>query len=86
MSTATATAEGVAESPPLLLSISQLAEMLQMSVSGIHVQRHRGQEPGALGFMIGRKVYYRFSEIEAFLDQKSVEAAALADRLRAEDF
>lgn len=79
------TTETLAEAPRLF-SIAQLAEMLNMSVSGIHVQRHRGQLPGALGFMIGRKVYYRQTEVEAFLDQKSAEAAALADRLRAETF
>jgi len=48
-----------------LLTVEQLAELLQTSTSAIHSQRHRGQAPGRLGVALGRRIYWRRQDLDA---------------------
>ena len=48
------------------LTVEELAELLEMSPSAIHSQRHRGQAPGRLGVKLGKRVYWRWSDIDSY--------------------
>ena len=48
-----------------LLTVEQLAELLRTSPSAIHSQRHRGQAPGRFGVKLGRRVFWRRSDLDA---------------------
>lgn len=50
------------------LNTKEVADMFRVSVETIHMQRHRGQEPGALGFKAGKRVLFRPEDIEAWID------------------
>ena len=53
-----------------LLTVEELARMLRVSPSAIHSQRYRGEKPGALGFALGRRIFYRRADLDAFIDQQ----------------
>lgn len=53
-----------------LLTVEELARMLRVRPSAIHSQRHRGEMPGSLGVKLGKRVFYRRSDIDAFMDQQ----------------
>ena len=59
-----------------LLTVEQLAELLQMSPSAIHSQRHRGQAPGRLGVRLGRRYFYRRQDLD---DHITAELAKQGD-------
>ena len=52
-----------------LLTVEELARLLRVSPSAIHSQRHRGEKPGALGFALGRRIFYRRSDLDNFIDE-----------------
>ena len=52
---------------PDLLTVEQLAELLDTSPSAIHSQRHRGQVPGKFGVKLGRRVYFRASDLDEYI-------------------
>ncbi len=53
-----------------LLTVEELARLLRVGPSAIHSQRHRGEMPGSLGVKLGKRVFYRRSDIDAFIDQQ----------------
>jgi hypothetical protein len=57
-----------------LLTLTEAADYLRLTPKAIYAQRHRGDKPGALGIRIGRKVVYRLSDIERFLDEQLAKA------------
>lgn len=62
--------------PEPLLTLKEAADYLRLTPSALYGQRHRGEKPGALGIRVGRKVLYRPSDIESFLDERLAEAFA----------
>jgi hypothetical protein len=57
-----------------LLTLREAAEYLRLTPSALYTQRHRGEKPGALGIRVGRKILYRPSDINRFLDELLAEA------------
>lgn len=67
-----------------LLTIQQLAELLQVPVATIYRWRHRGEGPRGIR-VSGRHVRYRRADVEKFLEERAdrpswVEQAARARR------
>ena len=54
-----------------LLSLAEVATLLQLPEKSLYAQRSRGQAPGALGVRVGRHVRFRPEDLEAWLDQQS---------------
>jgi hypothetical protein len=46
-----------------------MAEYLHMTPGALYTQRYRGDKPGALGIRVGRKILFRPSEVDRFLDE-----------------
>ncbi|HUP15638.1 MAG TPA: helix-turn-helix domain-containing protein [Acidimicrobiia bacterium] len=62
--------------PEPLLTLKEAADYLRLTPSALYTQRYRGEKPGALGIRVGRKVLYRPSDIERFLEERLAEAFA----------
>jgi len=62
-----------------LLTIEETAEYLRLTPGALYSQRYRREKPGALGVRIGRRILYRPSDIDRFLDEK-LNAAAVKNR------
>ena len=56
-----------------LLTLEETAEYLRLTPGALYTQRYRREEPGALGIRVGRKVLFRPSDIDRFLDEKISE-------------
>lgn len=56
-----------------LLTVKEAADYLRLTPAALYTQRHRGDKPGALGIRVGRKVLYRPSDINRFLDEQLAE-------------
>jgi hypothetical protein len=52
-----------------LLTLREMAEYLHMTPGALYTQRYRGDKPGALGIRVGRKILFRPSEVDRFLDE-----------------
>ena len=59
-----------------LLTVEELARLLRVSPSAIHSQRYRGEKPGALGFALGRRIFYRRSDLDDFIEQQIAREAS----------
>jgi hypothetical protein len=64
-----------------LLTIEETAEYLRLTPGALYTQRYRREKPGALGVRIGRRILYRPSDIDRFLNEKQSEAAARSRRI-----
>ncbi len=53
-----------------LLTIQQLAELLQVPVATIYRWRHRGEGPRGIR-VSGRHVRYRRADVETFLEERA---------------
>jgi hypothetical protein len=62
------------EMPEPLLTLKETADYLRLTPAALYTQRHRGDKPGALGIRVGRKILYRPSDINRFLDEQLAEA------------
>ena len=62
--------------PEPLLTLQEAADYLRLTPGALYTQRYRGEEPGALGIRVGRKILYRPADIERFLDERLAEAHA----------
>jgi hypothetical protein len=62
--------------PEPLLTLKEAADYLRLTPGALYTQRHRGEKPGALGIRVVRKVLYRPSDIERFLEERLAEAFA----------
>lgn len=56
-----------------LLTLKEAADYLRLTPSAMYTQRHRSEKPGALGIRVGRKILYRPSDINRFLDEQLAE-------------
>jgi hypothetical protein len=63
-----------------LLTLEETAEYLRLTPGALYTQRYRGERPGALGIRVGRKVLYRPSDINRFLEERLNEADQAIDR------
>lgn len=64
-----------------LLTLKETAEYLRLTPGALYTQRYRGEKPGVLGIRVGRKVLFRPSDLDRFLDELS-ESALDAERRR----
>jgi hypothetical protein len=62
--------------PEPLLTLQEAADYLRLTPSALYSQRYKGEEPGALGIRVGKKVLYRPADIERYLDERRAEAHA----------
>jgi len=58
-----------------LLTLRETAEYLRMTPGALYMQRYRGEKPGVLSIRVGRKILFRSSDIDRFLDELSESAA-----------
>jgi hypothetical protein len=59
--------------PEPLLTLKEAADYLRLTPAALYTQRHRGHKPGALGIRVGRKILYRPSDINRYLDEQLAE-------------
>lgn len=59
-----------------LLTIQEVAEYLRLTPNALYTQRHRGEKPGVLGIRVGRKLLFRPSDLDRFLEERLQEAEA----------
>jgi hypothetical protein len=45
----------------------------------MYTQRHRSEKPGALGIRVGKKILYRLSDIDDFLNQRFADSTSRRD-------
>ena len=64
------------QTPEPLLTLQEAADYLRLTPSALYSQRYKGEEPGALGIRVGRKILYRLTDINRFLDERLAEAYA----------
>lgn len=62
-----------------LLTLKETAEYLRLTPGALYTQRYRGEKPGALGIRVGRKILYRPSDIDRFLDERLNEVHLATD-------
>jgi len=65
---------------PDLLTVEELAELLRVSPSAIHTQRLRGELPGAFGVKLGRRLFFRRSDLNAYFDTEVANQTAKSRR------
>ena len=63
-----------------LLTLKEAADYLRLTPGALYSQRYRGERPGALGIRVGKKLLYRSSDIDRFLDERLAETYAPAGR------
>ena len=68
--------------PERLLTVKETADYLRLTPGALYMQRYRGEKPGALGIRVGRKILYRPSDIDRFLDERLSEVELGLDRWR----
>jgi len=56
-----------------LLTLKETADYLRLTPAALYTQRHRGDKPGVLGVRVGRKILYRPSDINQYLDELLAE-------------
>jgi hypothetical protein len=66
--------------PERLLTVKETADYLRLTPGALYMQRYRGEKPGALGIRVGRKILYRPSDIDRFLDERLSEVELGLDR------
>jgi hypothetical protein len=57
-----------------LLTLEETAAYLRLTPGALYTQRYRREKPGMLGIRVGRRVLFRPSDIDRFLDQRVGEA------------
>ena len=58
-----------------LADISEIAAYFRSTADAIHQQRHRGQNPGALGIKVGKRILYDPAVISAWVAEQNQENA-----------
>ena len=66
--------------PERLLTLKEAADYLRLTPGALYSQRYRGEKPGALGIRIGRKILYRHTDIDRFLDERLADTYAALGR------
>lgn len=57
-----------------LLTLDEAAAYLRLTPGALYTQRYRREKPGVLGIRVGKRVLYRPSDIDRFLDERLNEA------------
>ncbi|MGF1617715.1 MAG: helix-turn-helix domain-containing protein [Acidimicrobiia bacterium] len=63
-----------------LLTLEETAEYLRLTPGALYTQRYRREKPGVLGIRVGRRVLFRPSDIDRFLDERLSEVEVDEDR------
>ena len=63
-----------------LLTLEETAEYLRLTPGALYTQRYRREKPGVLGIRVGRRVLFRPSDIDHFLDERLSEVEVDEDR------
>jgi hypothetical protein len=63
-----------------LLTLEETAEYLRLTPGALYTQRYRREKPGVLGIRVGRRVLFRPSDIDGFLDERLSEVEVGEDR------
>lgn len=66
--------------PEPLFTLQEAADYLRLTPGALYSQRYRGEEPGALGIRVGKKVLYRPADIDRFLDERLAQTHAARRR------
>ena len=62
---------------PEYLLAAEVAELYRTTAGALHSQRHRGEAPGSLGVMVGARILWKISDLDAwFADQQAATLAA----------
>lgn len=62
-----------------LLTVEETASYLRLTPGALYTQRYRREKPGMLGIRVGRRILFRPSDIDRFLDEKLSEAEIYED-------
>jgi hypothetical protein len=54
--------------PSPLWTLAEVAEYLRLTPASLYTQRARNENPGSLGFKVGRKIVFRQTDLVAYLD------------------
>lgn len=57
-----------------LLTVEEAAAYLRVTPGALYTQRYRREKPGALGIRVGRRILFRPTDIDRFLDERLSEA------------
>lgn len=63
------------------LTVEEVADLLRTTPSALYSSRHRSEAPGALAVQVGRRLLWRPSDLEMWLDEVAasrMEPAPLA--------
>ena len=63
-----------------LLTVEETAAYLRLTPGALYTQRYRREKPGVLGIRVGRRVLFRPSDIDGFLDERLSEVEVGEDR------
>jgi hypothetical protein len=56
---------------PELITLAEAAELLRLTTGALKTQRWRDQEPGRLGFRVGRGICFRREDLEAWIAEQA---------------
>lgn len=62
---------------PEYLTIDQVAERYHTTRSALYQQRLTGLAPGNLGVLVGKRLIWRASDLEAWFDSRLADAGAV---------
>lgn len=54
-----------------LLTADEVSDYVRTNKNALYVQRHRGEGVGALAIKVGKRLLWRPSDIEAYLDEQA---------------
>lgn len=57
-----------------LLTLDETAAYLRMTPGALYTQRYRREKPGSLGIRVGKKILFRPTDIDRFLEERLREA------------
>lgn len=57
-----------------VLTLNEAADYLRLTPGALYAQRYRSENPGALGIRVGRKIIYRMTDIDNYLDRLLAES------------
>jgi len=64
------------------LTVRELAERLRTTPAALHMQRQRGQLPGAFGVKVGRRILWSAFAVDAWFAAQQAAAEATAAEAR----
>ena len=64
------------QTPGDFLTIEEVAALFGRSRESLYTERHRGSGLGALGVPVGKRLYWRRADIDAWFDSQSPAGAA----------